>query len=177
MNLMLRQEQNLIFVWVNMLHLGPVDRSHICLNLKLMHYKKLLWLPVYQTDNRRLILGENIFYIRRYNFCELGGKEELYSPSLPAEPCTRVGGEKWNEEPDVTELQSSTLSLVRCGEHCTSSSESWLKLMRRVTDRVMWLPAEAWLLPASLLTMLSTSTWLLACGHILQYWTEYNCKS
>jgi hypothetical protein len=88
-----------------------------------------------------------------------------------------VGGEKWNEEPDVTELQSSTLSLVRCGEHCTSSSESWLKLMRRVTDRVMWLPAEAWLLPASLLTMLSTSTWLLACGHILQYWTEYNCKS
>lgn len=168
---MLRQEQNLILVWVNMLHLGPADRSQICLNLKLMHYKKLFRLPVYQTDNRWLILGGNIFYIRRYNFCELGGKEELYSPSLPAEPCTRVGGEKWNEELDVAELQPSSLSLVRRGEQCTSSSGSWLKLMRRVTDRVMWLPAEAceiWLLPASLLTTLSTSTWLLACGHILQ---------
>jgi hypothetical protein len=59
-----------------------------------MHYKNLLQLPVYQTDKIQLILGENILYIRRYNFCELGGKEEQYSPSLPAEPCTRVGGEK-----------------------------------------------------------------------------------
>jgi hypothetical protein len=54
MFLMLRQEQNLILVWVNMLHLGPVDRSQIRLNLKLMDNKKLLRLPVYQTDNRRL---------------------------------------------------------------------------------------------------------------------------
>jgi hypothetical protein len=102
---------------------------------------------------------------------------EMHSPSLVAEPCTRVGGEKWNEELEDAELLPSSLSVVRRGEHCTSPSESWLKLKRRVTDRVMWPPAEAcetWLLPASLFTLLSTSTWLLACGQTLQYWTELN---
>lgn len=59
---MLRQEQNLILVWVIMLHLGPVDRSQICLNLKLMHYKNLLQLPVYQTDKIRLIRWKNFIH-------------------------------------------------------------------------------------------------------------------
>jgi hypothetical protein len=100
MFLMLRQEQNMILVWVNRYELATGE----------------LWKPVTVTvaclPNRQLILGENISYIRKYNFCDRGGQEEPHSPSLLAEPhspsllaephspsllvepCTRVGGEK-----------------------------------------------------------------------------------
>jgi hypothetical protein len=166
---MLKHEWNLILGWVNMLHLRDCWQGSKYVNS--FNYKKQLWLPVYQRDNRWWTLGENVLYIRRYSFCDLGGEEKLHLPSLLAEPCTRVGWEKWNEVLDDGELQSSSLSLARRGEHRTSPSEPWLKLMRRARDRATWLPAEAsetWLLPASLLILLSTSVGLLACGQTLQ---------